>query len=357
MISVRVCAAVIVAVLAIPSVAIADESSQGGGAMVREPKVKQLVCDDGRKFVCGRRQSLAIDGEWLSTVRKVTFHGRKGKTDDKVVSVMSTNEHTVVVLVPQSARSGRVSLNVGAGVAPGGRIRVTKPSRASAKSGDTMFIGGRPMRFEYTASPGSSVQLVRLPGQDPVSSWPAITGGSGGGKIVWNGRLDSRDAPVGRYGFRIVNPDGAAGAVMNAFSVYDHIFPIRGKHDRGQGAINNFGGGRGHQGQDMFAACGTPLVAARGGLVIKATFQSRAGNYVVVKRADGQSYAYMHMQKRPMVREGQQISTGQQIGMVGESGRASGCHLHFELWSSPGWYLGGKPVNPLPLLEQWDAWS
>jgi murein DD-endopeptidase MepM/ murein hydrolase activator NlpD len=42
---------------------------------------------------------------------------------------------------------------------------------------------------------------------------------------------------------------------------------------------------------------------------------------------------------------------------VGETGRASGCHLHFELWTAPGWYKGGRAVDPLPTLRRWDSYE
>jgi murein DD-endopeptidase MepM/ murein hydrolase activator NlpD len=38
-------------------------------------------------------------------------------------------------------------------------------------------------------------------------------------------------------------------------------------------------------------------------------------------------------------------------------GRASGCHLHFEMWTAPGWYQGGDVFDPLPELTRWDAFS
>ena len=66
-------------------------------------------------------------------------------------------------------------------------------------------------------------------------------------------------------------------------------------------------------------------------------------------------YVYMHMRRAPLVSTGQRVFTGQSIGEVGETGRARGCHLHFELWDGPGWYQGGRPVDPLPEVRQWDA--
>ena len=82
-------------------------------------------------------------------------------------------------------------------------------------------------------------------------------------------------------------------------------------------------------------------------------FQSRAGNYVVVQADDGSSQAYMHLREPVTLKKGQAVKAGDQLGVVGQTGRASACHLHFELWTAPGWYLGGKPVDPLPILKEW----
>ena len=132
------------------------------------------------------------------------------------------------------------------------------------------------------------------------------------------------------------------------------VFPIRGSHEYGTGT-NRFGGGRGHEGQDVFAACGTKLVAALPGTVKMAKWQDRAGNYVVIEAADGTAQAYMHLQQPALVAKGDDVQAGQPIGLVGDTGRATGCHLHFELWTAPGWYEGGSPIDPLPLLQRLDA--
>jgi murein DD-endopeptidase MepM/ murein hydrolase activator NlpD len=166
----------------------------------------------------------------------------------------------------------------------------------------------------------------------------------------------------------VISTAGAATASVRAsvdgpseaITVYDHMFPVRGAHDFG-GAGAGFGSGRtghSHQGQDVFAACGTPLVAARGGKVKFAGFHAAAGYYLVIDgKGTDVDYAYMHLRERTQVQVGDRFYTGQELGAVGESGNARGCHLHFELWGAPGWYDGGSPFDPLPSLQAWDSWS
>ena len=64
-------------------------------------------------------------------------------------------------------------------------------------------------------------------------------------------------------------------------------------------------------------------------------------------------HAYMHLRDAALVKTGDVVQTGQPLGYVGDSGRAFGCHLHFEIWSEPGWYKGGSPIDPLPVLQAW----
>lgn len=320
--------------------------------------IDEVVCDDGRISTCGRSQSLTIRGEWLASAKSVKFLGRKGRRDDRVAKVRTKSDDTATVRVPWAARSGPISVVAQGGKSGLRRVRITKPSALVNASSDAYFIGGSdPVKFEYLAAAGGQIELVRMGDLAVVRSWQIKPGADGQGLVTWNGELDKHDAPAGRYGFRIVPVNSAPGEVTKQFALLDHFFPIRGRHDLGQGKVNGFGGGRGHQGVDMFAKCGTPLAAARGGEVIMSAYQSRAGNYLVIQRADGQSYAYMHMKRRSSLKSGDKVVTGQPIGQVGQTGRADGCHLHFELWTAPGWYKGGHPVDPLPLLRLWDSWS
>lgn len=142
-------------------------------------------------------------------------------------------------------------------------------------------------------------------------------------------------------------------AVMS--SAGEMTFPIRGKHDMGKTETNHFGGGRGHQGHDLFADCGTSMVAVVSATVQQVAYHSRAGHYVVLQDRRGRSYAYMHLRVPSPLEAGESVSVGQVVGEMGDTGRATGCHLHFEQWTSPGWRTGGRPVDPLPLLEKLEA--
>jgi murein DD-endopeptidase MepM/ murein hydrolase activator NlpD len=132
------------------------------------------------------------------------------------------------------------------------------------------------------------------------------------------------------------------------------VFPVQGPHTYGDG----FGAprsGHTHQGQDVLAACGTPLVSVMTGTVQYAGYQSAAGNYIVIdNNGTLDDFVYMHLATPAYLTTGGAVSAGQQIGVVGQTGYATGCHLHFEYWQGD-WYGGGHPIDPLPFLEAWDA--
>jgi murein DD-endopeptidase MepM/ murein hydrolase activator NlpD len=189
-------------------------------------------------------------------------------------------------------------------------------------------------------------------------------------KVRWDGTTnEGKPARNGRYSFRIVPQGPTAPAARKAststtlslaFAFYGYAFPILGAHEYGMSA-GRFGAGRSghtHQGQDVMAACGTPLVAARGGIVQYSGYQGAAGNYVVIDgRGTGYDFMYAHLAEPSPLATGDTVRTGQPIGIVGETGDAQGCHLHFEMWGPPGWYEGGSPFDPLAYLEKWDAYS
>jgi len=135
-------------------------------------------------------------------------------------------------------------------------------------------------------------------------------------------------------------------------------FPIRGAFSWG-GSDSRFGAprsGHTHQGQDLTAAEGTPVVAPSSGTVQTVAYQATgAGHYVVLDGAgEDRDYVFMHLRSGSVVvREGQRVRRGAFLGEVGNTGRSFGAHLHFEIWVAGGWYSGGHPIDPLPLLRSW----
>jgi murein DD-endopeptidase MepM/ murein hydrolase activator NlpD len=367
---------------------------------VAKPEVAKVSCL--RRCASRRRaqggSTLKISGRSLGDVASVVFHGSHGRSDDTAVKVRSGSDTRLHARVPIGAMTGPVSVVAGGGVssaktrsvailpppppapnpqlspapgphAPGAPAIETGTSRTKA------YVGARrAVAFSYRLSAPApadvTVELVRATDGVAVKAWPAAAVPPGEVRTVaWSGSLSGASAAPGRYSFRLT-AQGANGQVArsaqaqdfqrDAFDLYDHVFPVRGRHDfGGTGAHFSAGrGGRSHQGHDVFARCGTRMVAARGGRVQYSGYHGAAGYYIVIDGSGtGIDYAYMHLSEPSPFRSGDRIYTGQQIGAVGDTGNARGCHLHFEMWEAPGWYEGGRPFDPLPALQAWDAWS
>jgi murein DD-endopeptidase MepM/ murein hydrolase activator NlpD len=220
---------------------------------------------------------------------------------------------------------------------------------------DVHYAGGRRRPAVTVAVPvPGAVTVEVLDGSGEVVRRITEIATPGTLEVTWDGETRDGPARTGTYAMRVKGADEAPVP----FRLVDHVFPIRGRHDLGRSPTNGFGGARGHDGHDMFAACGTPLVAARGGRVREVAYDSGGGHHIVIRsRETGLDYVYMHLHSAPRAEEGDLVATGERIGEVGRSGNASGCHLHFELWHEPGWYAGGSAFDPLPRLRAWDARS
>jgi murein DD-endopeptidase MepM/ murein hydrolase activator NlpD len=129
-------------------------------------------------------------------------------------------------------------------------------------------------------------------------------------------------------------------------------FPVRGIVDFGQ-ADARFGawrGGRRHEGQDVFAKAGTPLVSTRAGTVVETGDDGGRGNYIAIWSPEARvTFVYLHMRAPTPRREGEPVNAGQRIGAVGCTGSCWGDHLHLEMRQGRG--TTGKPLDPLPMLR------
>lgn len=136
------------------------------------------------------------------------------------------------------------------------------------------------------------------------------------------------------------------------------VFPVVGPHSFGD-AGNRFGAGRTghiHQGQDVLAGEGQQVVAPLAGTIMTTGFQaSAAGWYVAEHTSTTFDFFFAHCQAGSLVvSTGQAVHAGQALCKLGQTGDATGPHLHFEMWVG-GWQVaGGHPVDPLPYLEAWE---
>jgi peptidoglycan LD-endopeptidase LytH len=130
------------------------------------------------------------------------------------------------------------------------------------------------------------------------------------------------------------------------------VCPVRGRVRIGQGwGAPRDGGRRRHQGIDLLAPAGTPLVAVADGRITRISNRERGrgGITLWLEATSGTWFYYAHNQ-RNLVHLGQRVRRGQVIAQVGATGNARGGppHLHFQL--HPG---GGPPVDPDAIVRRW----
>jgi biotin carboxyl carrier protein len=154
-------------------------------------------------------------------------------------------------------------------------------------------------------------------------------------------------------------PSGEAGAPSPAqTAAAGAVFPVAGPHSYGD-AENRFGAPRSghiHQGQDVLTAEGTPVLAPLAGTIASASNQAGgAGYYLVEHTAIGLDFMFAHCEAGSFaVSAGQAVAAGQQLCSAGQTGDATGPHLHFEIWVG-GWQSPtGHPIDPLPYLQAWE---
>jgi murein DD-endopeptidase MepM/ murein hydrolase activator NlpD len=226
-----------------------------------------------------------------------------------------------------------------------------------------LFLYGRSARVDFTLSGRRPVpvrlQVRAAADRKLVTTVTLGTLAPGRHSVPFSG-LEAGPLPEGSYLLHLAGPGLRRAATASSTAELEfrhHTFPVAGPFDWG-GEGSRFGArraGHRHQGQDLAADEGTPVVAPRGGVVEAVEYQAAGAGHYVVLDGEGEDadYVFMHLRSGSIpVKAGQRVRTGQLLGEVGSTGSSTGPHLHFEIWVG-GWFAGGKPIDPLPLLQAW----
>jgi len=352
-------------------------ASGGGVTAPKPPKLSDVSCLDR---CAGLREAapganVQLTGRRLRYVDKVRFPSTDGGT---TVEPTEVSGRQVEAKLPNGAKDGkpRAIDEFGQVAKSPDSLEVVSESQlpapgsfrladAAVSPEKSYFYGtGRPtLHYMFNGNGPTDVRidLVKQSNGSVVRSWvEEDIDPNSDQTLQWNGVGDGgKSAKNGEYRFRIGGLGDSLDDVGQAFGFYGYKFPVRGRHQYWDG-VGAPRAGHTHQGQDVGAGCGTELQAARGGKVQFKGYQGGgAGNYVVIDgKKDGRDYIYMHLRSKAEVAEGEKVRTGERIGEVGETGAASGCHLHFEMWSAPGWYEGGDFMRSVTKnLKKWDKYS
>jgi murein DD-endopeptidase MepM/ murein hydrolase activator NlpD len=347
-------------------------AAEGGGITApRSPELTDITCVNRcaglRDAAPGAR--VRLSGRNLDYVEEVRFNeeggGRVGSEAQEVTAT------SVEAIVPDLAETGKPQVvdSMGATADSPVELKIVREAAIESPSGAGVAdVSAAPDKGFFMGKDQATASFIAQ-GNSPVDVRVDVVSKGGGGvvrslvekgvepgkptKVRWNGKTDNgKVAPNGSYEFQ-VKPLAGGNGDSAGFEQYDHMFPLKAKHVYGDG----LGAGRGHQGQDLMAKCGKRIVAARGGKVQHKAYHSAAGNYVVIDGKDTNvDYVYMHLRQPSKLHEGEKVKTGGLVGIVGDTGDATACHLHFEMWDGD-WYGGGKLMDPTPPLKRWDDWS
>ena len=188
----------------------------------------------------------------------------------------------------------------------------------------------RALAAEFTAAQATHQQIdYSRPGDDrSVNS---------GGPLIQS--EDSEDDDEMNRRLQLISTTSDPSSIP---SIWAHL----GKINNEFGFRRNPFGGRTyefHAGMDIDGERGDQVVAPAGGVITKAGWQGGYGNMIEIDHGNGLATRYGHLSKIEIT-EGDKISRGQLIGLIGSTGRSTGPHLHYEL------RLNDRPINPRRFL-------
>lgn len=258
-----------------------------------------------------------------------------------VVQLTQPDVAKVTAYVQVTTPSGKaVRVDLGT-VRTGKRLTFTLPRKRTPKLSST---GRYAMRLSAVTAQGQTLTRTSLsPGR-------AVLTVKAKPKKVDPTPVEVKPTPVSKVPTSSTTPSSSSSV----------RFPVAGPHGFG-GSGSRFGVGRvghTHQGQDIPADTGTPVVAPTAGRITFTGYQAAAaGEWVAMHSTDGRDFFFAHCVRRSTaVSEGDSVRAGSHLCDVGSTGDADGPHLHFEIWIN-GWRTtsSSHPIDPLPQLKLWQS--
>lgn len=247
-----------------------------------------------------------------------------------------------VQMTPPSGGGKAVRVDLGT-VSTGKKLTLTLPKSRLPSLSTT---GAYALRLSATTPQGQTLtRTERSPGRQTlhVKAKVVVAPDTGTGEI--------KPVPGQTTSTPTTKPPSSSSSVR---------FPVAGPHGFG-GSGSRFGVGRvghTHQGQDVPADTGTPVVAPTAGEITSTGYQaSGGGEWIAMHSVDGRDFFFAHcVRHSTVVGEGDAVKAGSRLCDVGSTGDADGPHLHFEIWID-GWRTSSKshPIDPLPQLKLWQA--
>lgn len=201
----------------------------------------------------------------------------------------------------------------------------------------------RQLQDQLASHEDRTMELAIVAGLDLEGS--GVEAGIGGGDRVDGPQLPALEERSGQLAEALDRVEAQLTEQLRWISSVPAITPARGILTSGFGNRRDpISRGRGnHQGIDIAAAPGAPVRAAADGLVTRASRQGGLGKAVFLSHGYGLASRYAHLSEIA-VKPGQRVRRGDVIGRVGNTGRSTGYHLHYEV------HLDGSPVDPLAYL-------